>query len=89
MIYWTIINWQIRENSQFINPESPQRPPWQAHRSKKKTSAECEDSEADSEFYDDNKLQFTPEQLSFLAWVGIERYQDTQRVERLKMSSIK
>ena len=81
-------NWQFRQNSQFTNPGSPERPPRQAHRSKKKTSTACEDSEAVSESDDDTNVQFTPEQLNFLAGVRIQRYQDTQRVERPKKSSI-
>ena len=81
-------NWKIRQNSQFTNPESPQRPLRQAHRSKKKTSAACEDSEAACESDHDINVQFTPEQLNFLAGMRIQGYQDTQRVESLKMSSI-
>ena len=37
--------WQNTQNNQFINRESPQRPPQAAQRSKKKTSAASQDSE--------------------------------------------
>ena len=37
--------WQNTQNNQFTNRESPQRPPQPAQRSKKKTSAACQDSE--------------------------------------------
>ena len=81
-------NGKIRQDSQFTYPEPQQIPPRQAHRSKKKTSAACEDSEAVSELDDHINLQFIPEQLNFLALVGLQRYQDTQKVETPKMSSI-
>lgn len=81
-------DWQIRQNSQFINSESPQRPPWQVHRTQKKTSAACKDSEAASELDNNINVQFKQDQLHFLARVGIQRYQDTHKVERPKMISI-
>ena len=81
-------NWQIRQNSQFNNPESPQRPPREAHRSKKKSSTACEDSEPISKLDDDINVQFTPEQFNLLAAEGVRRYPDIQRVEGPKMSSI-
>ena len=37
---------------------------------------------------DDTNLQLTPEQLNFLDGVGLQRYEDTLRVERPNMSSI-
>lgn len=80
--------WQIRQNSQFTNPELQRRPTQQAHRSQKKTSTTCKDSEAVSESDNNINVQFTPEQLSVLDGVGIQRYQYTRRVERPKMSSI-
>ena len=45
-------------------------------------------SETIFELDDDTNLQLTPEQLSFLDGVGLQRYEDTLRVERPNMSSI-
>ena len=45
-------------------------------------------SETIFELDDDTNLQLTPEQLNFLDGVGLQRYEDTLRVERPNMSSI-
>ena len=44
-------------------------------------------SETIFELNDDTNLQLTPEQLNFLDGVGLQRYEDTLRVERPNMSS--
>lgn len=45
-------------------------------------------SETIFELDDDTNWQLTPEQLDFLDGVGLQRYEDTLRVERPNMSSI-
>ena len=81
-------DWQIRQNNQYTKHKSQQRPLLQVHKSKKKISGTCNNSEAVIESDDEVNVRFTLEQLNFLAWVRTRIYQDRQRFDQQKISII-